>query len=173
MTFVQWCELFVIGHQIIDEQHRELFNIINKFHDEFSAGFAEHLADDTLNQLIGYVQKHFADEEEIAEAIGYPEDKLASHKKIHEQLVLDIFELHSGITGNGSVSLDDVSEFLTRWIVLHILDALTLVPEEAVCAASSDQHKELLMPQIVNIGLALLLSPGPSPLADGNVVFLK
>lgn len=121
MDFIQWCGFFVVGHPLIDKQHRELFGIINKFHNELSKGDSKHLAVDTLNHLIKFAQQHFSDEETVTEQFGYPADELARHKNIHEQLVLDIFRLHEGITSGAVTDLDSIGNFLTEWIILHIL----------------------------------------------------
>ncbi len=122
MKFIEWCGLLVIGHPVIDEQHQELFSIINEFHDQLKKGEPSHVAVNTLNRLINFTQKHFADEEKISREFGFPDDKHGRHSDIHEKLVLDIFELHSEISRKGtSINLENISSFLTDWIILHIL----------------------------------------------------
>jgi hemerythrin len=121
MEFIRWCGLLVIGHPVIDEQHQKLFSIINEFHNQLETGESKHLAVDTLNRLIKFAQKHFAAEEAISKQFGFPDEKLTQHKKIHEQLIFDIFELHQEITSSTSIDLRSISSFLTEWIILHIL----------------------------------------------------
>jgi hemerythrin len=121
MEFIRWCGLLVIGHPVIDEQHQELFSIINEFHHQLATGKSSHLAVDTLNRLIKFAQKHFADEEVISKQFGFPDEKCTQHQEIHEQLILDIFELHQDITSSASINLKNISNFLTEWIILHIL----------------------------------------------------
>ena len=121
MKFIEWCGLLEIGHPTIDAQHQELFSIINTFHDQLAAGQPSHLSVQTLNRLIAFSQKHFADEEVISERFGFPDHKRNRHKQIHEKLVHDIFELHEEITRSESIDLESISQFLTNWIILHIL----------------------------------------------------
>jgi hemerythrin len=121
MEFIRWCGLLVIGHPVIDEQHQKLFSIINEFHNQLETRESKHLAVDTLNRLIKFAQKHFAAEEAISKQFGFPDKKLTQHKKIHEQLIFDIFELHQEITSSASIDLRSISSFLTEWIILHIL----------------------------------------------------
>ena len=121
MEFIRWCGLLVIGHPVIDEQHQKLFSIINEFHNQLETRESKHLAVDTLNRLIKFAQKHFAAEEAISKQFGFPDKKLTQHKKIHEQLIFDIFELHQEITSSTSIDLRSISSFLTEWIILHIL----------------------------------------------------
>ncbi len=121
MKFIEWCELLVIGHPLIDDQHQELFNIINQFNDEISNKQSKKLAVCTLNNLIQFAQKHFTDEEKISKEFNFPEEDLTRHQKIHEQLVMDIFELHTDISSGVEKDIGKIHDFLTEWIILHVL----------------------------------------------------
>ncbi len=121
MEFVTWCGLFKIGHPVIDQQHRELFRIVNEFHDQLTRGQPSRVAIDTLNGLIKFAQEHFADEEVISKEFGYPEEQQDRHRHIHEKLIYDIFDLHKEISGSESIDLKNISNFLNQWIILHIL----------------------------------------------------
>jgi len=121
MKFVEWCDLFLIGHQTIDKQHQVLFDIANRFHSEVYKGFSRRLTTETLNQLIDYAQTHFATEEEITGKLGFSEDFLENHKYVHEQLIIDIFNLNEDIVSGKIKTMYEIEKFLTRWLVLHIL----------------------------------------------------
>ena len=121
MKFIEWCGLLVIGHPVIDAQHRELFEIINTFHDQLASGKPRKTAVETLNRMTAFAQKHFADEEAVSKQFGFPDDLRNRHQQIHEKLVFDIFELHKEIAESDVIDLDNISEFLTNWIILHIL----------------------------------------------------
>jgi len=121
MKFIEWCELFVIGHPLIDEQHQDLFNIINQFHYELSTNHTKKIAVSTLNNLIQFAQKHFTDEEKISNEFGFPKENLIQHQEIHGQLIMDIFELHTNISSGVETDLDKIGDFLTKWIILHVL----------------------------------------------------
>lgn len=121
MKFIRWCGLFALGHPIIDTQHKELFEIINNFQEELSKGTSSHLSIEILNELIRFAEKHFSDEEEISREFGFPEEELESHREIHEQLILDIFQLHQDISNGILNELDTISDFLANWIIVHVL----------------------------------------------------
>lgn len=121
MKFVEWCDLFLVGNQAIDKQHKVLFDISNKFHDEVYKGFNRKKTIETLNQLITYAQSHFNDEESIAEKSKFPKELLDNHKNIHDQLIIDIFKLNEDIISGKINSMYDIEKFLTEWLVLHIL----------------------------------------------------
>jgi len=65
MDFIVWCGLFKIGHPIIDEQHQNIFSIVNTFHNKMQRKEKQLLIQDTLNSLIKYVEFHFDEEEKI------------------------------------------------------------------------------------------------------------
>ena len=121
MKFIRWCGLFAIGHPTIDTQHQELFEIINHFQEELTKGASNHLSIEILNELIKYAQKHFSDEEKISREFGFPEEELSNHREVHEQLILDVFQLHQEISKGMLNELDAISDFLANWIILHVL----------------------------------------------------
>jgi hemerythrin len=121
MKFIEWCGLLQIGHPVIDEQHQTLFKIINQFHQDLEDNKTGKTAVNTLNKLISFAQKHFTDEEKISSDFGFPDENLVEHKKIHEQLVMDIFELHTAVSKASEVDLEEIRTFLTNWIILHVL----------------------------------------------------
>ncbi len=121
MKFIEWCGFFKIGHSLIDEQHQELFNIINQFHSDLSSNKPKKVAVCTLTNLIQFAQKHFSDEENVSKQFGFPEDSLSKHKNIHEKLIMDIFDLHNDISTDVVSDLGKIGDFLTEWIILHVL----------------------------------------------------
>lgn len=72
-----------------------------------------------LNRLVEYAEEHFAREEEIMRASGYP--GLARHHAIHEALFEQIFVLQ-GHFEDGRIRIDrDAVDFLRGWLVDHIV----------------------------------------------------
>lgn len=121
MKFVEWCDLFVIGHEVIDKQHRTLFEIANRFHDSVNRGFDPKTSVNTLNQLIQYAQKHFSDEEQIAHDLKMPVELLDHHQQVHDKLITDVFTLNERIESGQVVDMATVETFIREWLVLHVL----------------------------------------------------
>jgi len=121
MPYVLWSEMFEIGVPDIDAQHRQLLDIINHFHGALKSGESPNHVFATLNALIRYTQAHFAGEEAIMEQSSYPAEKVEQHKKIHEQLVTDIFNLQEQLAGNSKSIVHDIETFLNGWLIQHIL----------------------------------------------------
>jgi hemerythrin len=121
MDFIVWCDLFKIGHPIIDEQHQKLIKIVNRFHNEMQKKEKDLLIPDTLNNLIKYVEFHFDEEIKIFQKKDYPDAEIIRHSDIHENIVKDIFKLNERFSQGKYDSIVEVERFVADWIVLHIL----------------------------------------------------
>ena len=121
MKFVEWCDIFLIGHPVIDQQHQVLFDIANRFHDVVRKGFDLKTTVNTMNELICYAQKHFSTEEAITHELDMPAELLEHHQEIHDKLVSDIFDLNEKLESGRLVEMEEVEKFIREWLVLHIL----------------------------------------------------
>jgi hemerythrin len=121
MKFIEWCGLLEIGHFQIDEQHQKLFDIANRFHDQIGKNKDQTLVVETLNQLVQYAQFHFAEEERLLQKLNFPADSLAKHKRTHERLLIQIFDLHAKFAKGTKSTLPEIQQFLNEWLIQHIL----------------------------------------------------
>lgn len=121
MRFVEWCGLFVIGDDTIDEQHRRLIEIANNFHRKAIDVPKAGVVFETLNQLINYAQEHFNREEEIAEKGGVPQELIDRHREIHNKLVEDVFMFNEKLSSGEDMEVEEIEQFLTDWLIMHIL----------------------------------------------------
>jgi hemerythrin len=121
MTYVVWSDMFSVRMPYIDNQHKKLLEIANDFHAALKDNKDRKSLFEILNSLIHYTEEHFRDEEEIMEMAGFPAVDMESHKKIHEQLVRDIFGLHQGFTNSEEKTTHELEIFLNNWLVQHIL----------------------------------------------------
>ena len=110
---------YLIGNDIIDIEHKELFRLINDFHTHWLEAHDRRDIARVLNQLIAYAQMHFQHEENIMSAAGYP--ILVQHQKIHEALIDSIFQLHQSYS-EGNLNLEiNTMKFVRNWLLEHIL----------------------------------------------------
>ena len=101
----------------MDSEHEQIINKMNKLHErnQHQATFGELKM--LMDDFVKYALKHFADEEQFMEKVGFKD--LAVHKIIHKRLVetlgehLQRFE-HSQKLG------DDFFIFLSTWLSAHI-----------------------------------------------------
>lgn len=71
-----------------------------------------------FQSLVDYTETHFADEERMMEANGYPD--ILRHKAAHKYLICRVIELKKEfLEGNGVLSVS-VLNFLRDWLTTHI-----------------------------------------------------
>ena len=82
------------GNELIDSEHRELIDRINKLVDSCENGKEKMTAVKTLDFLMDYTEFHFRDEEKLQAESGYPE--IENHKiknKVFEKAVYELKEI--------------------------------------------------------------------------------
>ena len=120
---IKFTEEFITGIPLIDEEHKELFRIIDEVqslvrNNLLSDRFDEILS--LLEQLTEYAASHFKDEEEYMRSINYV--GLEAQKRAHDAFVTRIEDMDIlNIDSNQQGTLEDILDFLTEWLVNHIL----------------------------------------------------
>lgn len=98
MTYTLTKELET-GNPVIDGEHRQLFDAVNRFLEACGTGKGRAGIEPTVKFLLDYVDKHFAHEEELQKKSGYP--NLAAHRAFHERYRRDLRLIVSGIPAGG------------------------------------------------------------------------
>ncbi|MCL2793082.1 MAG: bacteriohemerythrin [Spirochaetaceae bacterium] len=113
-----WDAAYSVGHPTIDDQHKNLVNMINDLFQLNNDGTATKAAFAIAFRKAGdYAQTHFNDEEKILEKIGYP--NLAEHKKEHITFINEVWSQFT-LFNEGNASLVDLARFLKKWLLTHI-----------------------------------------------------
>lgn len=119
MALLSWSNQYLIGNEIIDTEHQELFILINTFHSLWVEKHAHQDIAKVLNQLIVYTQLHFRHEENIMKAAGYP--NLSQHQQVHEEMIDTIFALQKSYEDKNLHLEMDTIKFVKSWLIDHIL----------------------------------------------------
>lgn len=117
---------YYTGIELVDNEHRRLFEIIHDTNDLIHAELLHDKYDEIMRllaELRDYTEVHFRDEEALMERIHYPE--LDAQKRAHtafvERLVeIDLSELDD-MDDNQQEYLIDLIQFLAGWLINHIL----------------------------------------------------
>lgn len=116
----KWKNYYSIGNELIDKEHKHLFDIANEAFAESPKGKQKEKIKRLIHELYEYMKEHFVHEEELMESVNYP--KLEEHKKIHKDIEL---EVHSFIKSMPTMSIDEIQTtlalFLEHWLVGHIV----------------------------------------------------
>lgn len=117
----EFSENLVTGNELIDSQHKELIDRINKLLDSCEAENGKVTAVNTLDYLADYTDFHFSAEEKLQQEIGYPDyDK---HKAQHEGFKKTIAELDEMLQeeeGPSAAFVSKVEENVIKWFYTHI-----------------------------------------------------
>ena len=122
---------FFTGIELIDNEHRQLFDYANQIYDLLHAEFVPDKYDnilDILGKLRDYTKKHFADEEAYMESIQYK--KIFTQKVQHQAFIdeldkLDLDEISE--LDNQEETIENLLSFVTDWLIHHILEVDTLI----------------------------------------------
>lgn len=81
IAYIKWEPFNSVHVEILDEQHRKLFDIVNDLIDEIEMGSDRLLP--VINELVGFLAIHFRHEEIVMTESGYPD--ILKHVKEHQR----------------------------------------------------------------------------------------
>ena len=114
-------ESLVTGNEMIDSQHKELIDKINKLLDSCETSKDKLVAIKTLDYLADYTEFHFGEEEKLQESIEYP--GIEAHKKEHDKLrevVKELYEMLEEEEGPSNAFVEQVNLNVIEWLYGHI-----------------------------------------------------
>ena len=116
MEQIQFPTSFLIGHAVIDDDHRRLVGLLNKM----KSCFAERLgneARDTCIVLQNFMEEHNDREENILRDAAFP--RLDGHKKSHER---DLEAYRHILTGCGTTCLKNAKDYCTNQLAMSVIE---------------------------------------------------
>lgn len=114
---IVWSDDYSIGIQSIDDQHRGLILLINRFGDALFVSKSKTEIAKAFDQLLDYTVTHFKTEEELMEKYNYPEREKHIHE--HHRLTQEVLELNKD---KQYIFPTNIIEFLNSWLINHILE---------------------------------------------------
>lgn len=117
---------YLTGIKLIDDEHRQLFALVNEVHKLVNDDLMFDKYDEImriLTELKNYTEMHFQDEENYMEKINYADidAQRRAHNAFIEKLVDINFEQLEDLDNHQQEYLQDVLEFLAKWLFNHIL----------------------------------------------------
>jgi hemerythrin len=116
----QWDSSLETGHELIDNQHKQLVSMVNNLLDACRSGKGSQEIAKTMDFLTGYTIKHFMDEEKIQIKYNYP-DYLV-HKRYHDEFKVMVGDLTRRLIREGPTEefINEVSFRIGDWLLNHI-----------------------------------------------------
>lgn len=109
-----WDKTYSVGNEMIDSQHRRLFDVGNEMQNIQLADVAR-----TIMNLYKHTREHFDTEERHMKSLGYP--KLDQHRELHNNLITGLNTL-TGKPIDTDLGLEGLRKFVYNWIIDHILN---------------------------------------------------
>lgn len=120
MSHIQWDETLETGNTRVDDQHKDLFAMVNDLRDACVDGSGGDAVAETLDRLSRYVNRHFAEEEMLMVSSGYPAAQASAHMAEHAKLRTKTAELLEQHASGALVTVLPVTQFLFDWLRDHI-----------------------------------------------------
>jgi hemerythrin len=117
---IEWTEDLAVGSEQIDNQHKELFKMINHMLEACTQGKGKDVVDEIIGFLEEYVVTHFGTEENLMRLYNYPDYN--THKSHHEQFIKSFGELKKELTatGPGTHIVVMTNRIVVNWLNSHI-----------------------------------------------------
>ena len=118
--YIPWSDKYSVGIRVIDNDHRDLFSIVNELHQATENNSSVTVMSEIINRLIKYVQGHFEREERLMAEYKYP--GLSDHRIRHQDFVRLIFaarRIHIELPSR--LDHKKLLLMLETWLKLHIL----------------------------------------------------
>lgn len=115
-----WTEEMSVGVEVLDNDHRTLFDLINKLKNAILNDAATQVLDEILDELYDYTDYHFRREEAMMILCGYPD--LADHKALHKEMTSRIEQFLEPPPRNTETNTyAELLDFLENWWTDHIM----------------------------------------------------
>ena len=124
MPIIHWTPDFSVGVNSLDTDHKVLISLINQLDDAIRAGERAGKPGQTvgsvLDALLDYTDYHFAREELLMRACGYPD--FEAHLRTHNTLRAQVHDIRVRYRRNAeSIHGREVLAFLKNWLTAHIV----------------------------------------------------
>ena len=115
MDQITWKQEYAVGNDLIDQQHQNLFRIVNRLCSDLSK---DEFQSELMN-LYKHTREHFADEEKMMKDANYLYYK--EHRDSHDRLLSEL-NSHVEIVTRDPGQLQLIQDFLLGWAKYHVLD---------------------------------------------------
>jgi two-component system NtrC family sensor kinase len=140
-----WNEQYATGIAEVDEQHRQLVNLINQIGEICAMEGDVQKAMPILAELERYTRYHFSNEEKLMREFALDAAHIANHSKAHEHFRQQMAKAAGIIADSPDTSiklLTHLLEYLTNWLVHHILGTDMRMAREIQALQAGESHSD-------------------------------
>jgi hemerythrin-like metal-binding protein len=116
---LKWDESYSVYVEELNDQHKKLFAMINKFYEMMEKGeSSSKVLTTTIAEMKKYALQHFTLEEKIMKLKNYPH--LKSHQIRHKEFADKVIILEEKLQKGGPILPGEIAKFLKEWLTNHI-----------------------------------------------------
>ncbi len=130
-----WKEEYSVGVKEIDDQHKQLFKIINDLIRVINATPSEKAVSDIVNKLIAYKAVHFGTEEKYFHQFNF--EGTAEHEAAHAMFNKRVSVIQTEHKEDVIAFAFALVDFLEDWLIGHLLG---LDQKYKTCFSEHDLH---------------------------------
>lgn len=118
--YLTWDESFSVQNDLLDSQHRTMFDLLNGLYDALNNGHTVDQAQALLEKARDYGKSHFRTEEVLMERCGHP--GFAAHKEAHAAYIAQIQRIWARPDVEQDDRVLDLVLFLKEWWLKHVTE---------------------------------------------------
>jgi len=117
MSLLNWKSEYSVGIDSMDDEHRQMFRLINEIHEEMRGRRDTESMEQFLGDIHTAIAMHFALEERVMREAAYEEYE--AHKEDHEELLDQIRDMMDTFDEDCDAGIRHLSECLSDWFLAH------------------------------------------------------
>ena len=116
---LKWDDTYSVYVEELNEQHKKLFDMINKFYEMLEKGESStKVLTTTIGEMKKYALQHFTLEEHIMKLKNYPQ--LKNHQMRHKEFADKVIQLEDKLLKGSIIMPGEIEKFLKDWLISHI-----------------------------------------------------
>lgn len=121
MPHIEWDEHFSTGIDEVDNDHRQLIDLINQLHQAMVLGVTRKELPAIVDELVDYAQHHFQREEALMMQHRYPGAE--EHLRLHAHFRKMVTHLRAKLEQGDFAISTSLFVLLQNWLIEHIMKA--------------------------------------------------
>ena len=119
---VIWDDVYSVGFEPIDNQHKALVTMINDLFTSCKQGAeaADMAFLQTIKKAADYARNHFSNEDKYMLQASYPD--LNEHRKLHDDFLATVLKAIQDFNA-GKTEPIELARFLKKWLLTHIAES--------------------------------------------------